>query len=72
MDEFYSKPLNGSHTHNGSGLSIDSLIEKVNSGEDLIVADQLDAALEQLAPLLSLLSNEQKQRVISLGIGDSH
>ncbi len=50
---------------NGHALSIDTLLEHVNSGEELIIAEQLDEALEHLAPLLALLSNEQKQRVMS-------
>ncbi|MGH1487473.1 MAG: GGDEF domain-containing response regulator [Cellvibrionaceae bacterium] len=55
----------GSHHKNGKSLSIDTLLEKVSMGEDIVIADQLDAALDHLAPLFSLLSNEQKQRILS-------
>ncbi len=46
-------------------LSIDSLLERIKSGEQNNVVPYLDTALERLAPLLVLLSNEQKQRVIT-------
>ena len=46
-------------------ISIDALLEKLKKGETEQVAAQLDTALEALAPLLALLSNEQKQRIIS-------
>lgn len=50
---------------NEKALSIDSLLEKVGMGEDIVIANQLDAALDQLAPLFSLLSHEQKQRILN-------
>ena len=50
---------------NGQSLSIDTLLEKVERGDDIIIADQLDDVLHRLAPLLALLSNEQKQRILT-------
>ena len=46
-------------------MSIDVLLDKVAQGEVQDVMPCLDAALERLAPLLILLSNEQKQRIIT-------
>lgn len=46
-------------------MSIDGLLEKVANGEHNDVVPVLDAALDRLAPLLTLLSNEQKQRVFT-------
>ena len=46
-------------------LSIDTLLEKVDKGEEIVIADQIDGILDRLAPLLALLSNEQKQRIFS-------
>ena len=45
-------------------FSIDALLEQIEDGNELVVADQLNDAVAKLAPLLSLLSNEQKQRLI--------
>lgn len=45
-------------------VSIDSLLEKIHQGDDNDVAEQLNEALQKLAPLLSLLSNEQKQQLL--------
>jgi diguanylate cyclase (GGDEF)-like protein len=53
------------HHKNGNSFSIDTLLEKVSQGEEIVVADQLDEALDHLAPLFSLLSNEQKQRILN-------
>lgn len=46
-------------------LSIDALLELLTEGEQHAVANKLDEALERMAPLLILMSNEQKQRVIA-------
>ncbi len=46
-------------------LSIDNLLVKVKQGQQSEVIPCLDVALERLAPLLMLLSNEQKQKVIT-------
>ncbi len=46
-------------------LSIDDLLDKVANSQQSDVMPYLDIALERLAPLLILLSNEQKQRVIT-------
>ncbi|MEO0444262.1 MAG: diguanylate cyclase [Pseudomonadota bacterium] len=46
-------------------LSIDKLLEQLQKGEDTVIADQLDAAIDHLAPLLALLSNEQRQRMLT-------
>jgi diguanylate cyclase (GGDEF)-like protein len=46
-------------------MSIDALLEKIKNGEQGDVLPCLDVALERMAPLLILLSNEQKQRVIT-------
>jgi diguanylate cyclase (GGDEF)-like protein len=53
------------HNINGKTLSIDALLQHVSNGDDIIVADQLNSALEHLAPLLALLSNEQKQQIFN-------
>ena len=50
---------------NKQTMSIDSLLDKIKNGEDQSVLPCLDAAIERIAPLLMLLSNEQKQRVIT-------
>lgn len=46
-------------------LSIDELLRQLQKGEYEAVLPYLDRALEQMAPLLILLSNEQKQRIIT-------
>ncbi len=46
-------------------MSIDALLDKINGNEQNEVLPVLDVALERLSPLIRLLSNEQKQRVIS-------
>jgi len=46
-------------------LSIDSLIEQLKKGEEDFVAKQLNDAIDHLAPLIALLSNEQKQRILT-------
>lgn len=46
-------------------LSIDELLRKLQKGDYEAVLPHLDRALEQMAPLLILLSNEQKQRIIT-------
>ena len=46
-------------------LSIDELLAKIQAGEQTDVVAVLDAALERLSPLFSLLSNQQKQKVFS-------
>ncbi len=46
-------------------LSIDTLLGKIKNGHQVDVIPCLDVALERLAPLLILLSNEQKQRIIT-------
>ncbi len=46
-------------------ISIDLLLEQIQQGEVEEVATHLDAVLNKLGPLLILLSNEQKQRLIT-------
>jgi diguanylate cyclase (GGDEF)-like protein len=46
-------------------LSIDGLLTNISNGEQSNVVPYLNAALERLSPLFVLLSNEQKQRVIT-------
>lgn len=46
-------------------LSIDRLLTQISNGQHTEVVPCLDVALERLAPLLVLMSNEQKQRVIT-------
>lgn len=46
-------------------LSIDALLEKAKNNEFNDVLPLLDIALERLGPLLSLLSNEQKQKILT-------
>lgn len=50
---------------NGKSISIDNLLEHVNKGEEHLIADQLNEALDHLAPLIALLSNEQKQKILT-------
>ncbi len=50
---------------NGHQFSVDALLDKINNGEEHLVADKLNQALSQLAPLIALLSNEQKQQMLS-------
>jgi diguanylate cyclase (GGDEF)-like protein len=55
------------HTaHKKRDLSIDAIIDSINNGNENEIAKDIDEALEQLQPLVSLLSNAQKQRLISL------
>lgn len=46
-------------------MSIDSLLQQIGDGGQSQVISRLDDALEKLAPLFRLMSNEQKQRVIT-------
>ena len=46
-------------------ISIDELLYQISQGEKELVIPQLDNALDYLAPLLILLSNKQKQRIIT-------
>lgn len=46
-------------------MSIDALLVKISNGDQNEVVPVLDVALERLSPLLVLLSNQQKQRVIT-------
>ncbi len=46
-------------------LSIDNLLEQINAGNQLAIASQLDAAMERLAPLFRLLSDQQAQKIIT-------
>lgn len=52
---------------NGKNFSIDHLLEQLEEGNELVVAKNLDSAIERLAPLYNLLSNRQKQRLLSYG-----
>ena len=47
-------------------LSIDALLDRLAKGEELDVAKHLDAAMERLSPLFTLLSNEQYQQLFEL------
>lgn len=46
-------------------MSIDALLDKMSLGEHGDVLPYLDAALERLSPMFALMSNEQKQRIIT-------
>jgi diguanylate cyclase (GGDEF)-like protein len=46
------------------GISIDELIGKIHKGNTGLVVPYLDGAVEELIPLFSLLSPEQKQRLL--------
>ncbi|MFL0810070.1 MAG: diguanylate cyclase [Agarilytica sp.] len=46
-------------------LSIDSLLERIEVGDQIAVAKRLDAAIERLTPLIQLMSDQQMQRVLS-------
>ena len=46
-------------------LSIDLLLDQIARGNEMNVAPRLDEAIEQLAPLFCLLSQQQKQRIFS-------
>lgn len=48
-----------------SSLSIDALLENISQGNEIIVAENLNYALDKLAPLISLLSNEQKLKIFT-------
>lgn len=50
---------------NGKAVSIDALLEHVNKGETHLVADKLGDAIDHLAPLIALLSHEQKQKILT-------
>lgn len=47
-----------------TSMSIDRLLEQIEGGNQLAITTQLDAAIEKLAPIFNLLSNEQKQRIL--------
>jgi diguanylate cyclase (GGDEF)-like protein len=47
-------------------FSVDALLQQIQEGDELVVADQLDDAIAKLVPLISLLSNEQKQRLLTI------
>ncbi len=47
------------------GLSIDNLLEQIESGNQLAIASQLDNAIERLGPLLRLLSDQQAQKLLT-------
>ncbi len=68
--QIYSLSANEYHnTHtptNKRSLSLDAIIDTINNGKENEVAQEIDEAIEQLQPLISLLSHEQKQRFISL------
>ena len=46
-------------------LSIDQLLSQIKLGQQADVVPCLDVALERLAPLVALLSNEQKQQIMT-------
>lgn len=46
-------------------ISIDGLLEKISHGDQLGAAEHLDAAVERLAPLFRLLSDQQAQAIIT-------
>ncbi len=46
-------------------ISIDALLEQINSGEPIKIAYRLEAALKRLAPLIAVLSNEQKHELLN-------
>ncbi len=46
-------------------LSLDAIIDNINNGQEDEIAQELDEVIDQLQPLLSLLSNEQKQRILA-------
>jgi diguanylate cyclase (GGDEF)-like protein len=50
---------------NSKSVSIDELIDQISRGDDHLVAAKLNDAIDQLAPLIALLSHEQKQRILT-------
>ncbi len=46
-------------------LSIDNLLEQIETGNQLAIAGQLDNAIERLGPLLRLLSDQQAQNLLA-------
>ncbi|MFL0800142.1 MAG: diguanylate cyclase [Agarilytica sp.] len=46
-------------------LSIDHLLEQINSGNQLAIAGQIDAAIERLSPLFRVMSDQQAQEIIT-------
>jgi len=46
-------------------VSIDELINQINKGDGHLVATKLNNAIDQLAPLMALLSHEQKQKILT-------
>ncbi|MGH1441488.1 MAG: GGDEF domain-containing response regulator [Cellvibrionaceae bacterium] len=65
QSQIYLSEVAEKSTLNGKLLSIDSLIEQLNKGEEGLVADQLNEAIDHLAPLIALLSHEQKQKILT-------
>lgn len=53
------------YASNSKSVSIDELIDQLRKGDDLLVADKLNNAIDQLAPLFALLSHEQKQKILT-------
>ena len=62
MDEFLQQKQDALF----EALSIDELLQRLQLDETVEVVAQLDLALQKLAPLLSLLSNEQKQVILQM------
>lgn len=60
MEDFLKANPNNAQT-----VSIDALLQQLRKGNEAAVAPKLEKAVETLAPLLALLSNEQKQRLLN-------
>lgn len=54
----------GTSTRADPLVSIDSVLEQINKGEVEVSSDIMQALIEQLSPLISLMSAEQKQQLL--------
>lgn len=51
--------------HKMDNLSIDLILDQIKDNQHSLVVPTLDLALERLSPMFELLSNEQKQRILT-------
>jgi len=65
QSQIYLSEVREKALEKGKQLSVDSLLEKLNQGEEDVVASQLNEAIDHLAPLIALLSHEQKQKLLT-------
>lgn len=62
LDEYH----NDLQEKNSSEVSLDYLLEKIDLGQQADVIPYLDNAINQISPLVALLSEEQKQRLLTM------